>query len=558
MLRHLACAALLLPLWLNLTSAADPPNVLFIAVDDLNDWVGCLGGHPQTRSPNIDRLAAQGVLFERAYCSAPACNPSRASLLTGIAPSTSGVYHNNQPWRPAMPDAVTLPQFYQQNGYDVLGCGKIFHGSYREDSGWDEYLKQTGDPKPQQLPANGIPKTSHFDWGPVDAQDAEMSDYQMVDWAIDQLGQKHDKPLFLACGIYRPHLPWFVPQEYFEHFPLDQIQLPQIKADDLADVPEAGVKIAKPNGDHKKVTSTDNYAKAVQGYLASIEFADAQVGRLIAALEASPYADNTIIVLWGDHGWHLGEKQHWRKFSLWEEADRVPLLIIAPGMTKPNQHCERTVTLLDLYPTLAELCGLTAPKVVEGQSLAPLLKDPAAAWDRPAITTHGKNNHAVRDERWRYIRYADGSEELYDHQEDPQEWTNVAEVPKNDAVKKRLAKWLPMVNAKDAEKEPAKTAKKPKLNSTSGTVTLKGQPLAGATITFYGGKGGTRATGVTDENGKYEMSTPDNRDGSPTGDFRVTISSPKLPSRYTNLQQTFLMVKIVKGDNVLDFSLTLP
>ncbi|MCC9607055.1 sulfatase-like hydrolase/transferase [Blastopirellula sp. JC732] len=553
MLRLIACAVALFPLLASLAHAADKPNVLFIAVDDLNDWVHCLGGHPQTKSPNVDRLAAKGMLFERAYCSAPACNPSRASLLTGIAPFTSGVYHNDQPWRPAMPDAITLPQFYQQNGYEVIGCGKLFHGSYREEKGFDEYLKQTGDPKPKQTPVNGIPNTSHFDWGPIDAKDAEMSDYQMVDFAIEQLQKKHDKPLFLACGIYRPHLPWYVPQEYFDHFPLDQIQLPQIKEDDLADVPEAGVKIAKPSGDHKKVIETDNYAKAVQGYLASIEFADAQIGRLIAALEASPYADNTIIVLWGDHGWHLGEKLHWRKFALWEEADRVPLLIVAPGVTTPEQRCERTVTLLDLYPTLADLCGLTPPKEVAGKSLAPLLKDPTAAWDRPAVTTHGRNNHAVRDERWRYIRYADGSEELYDHQEDPQEWTNVADLPENDAVKKRLAKWLPTTNAKDADSEKTPVAKNAKAWSMSGVVVYRGQPVAGAKVTMYGRGGKAKASGVTDEEGKYVMKMEPG-ESFPEGEFKVTVRGVKIPDKFGDFRTTGLTVRNAKAANRYDFS----
>lgn len=553
MLRIIFCVAMLFPLGANVAFAADRPNVLFIAVDDLNDWVHCLGGHPQTRSPNIDRLAAKGVLFERAYCSAPACNPSRASLLTGIAPATSGVYHNNQPWRPAMPDAVTLPQFYQQSGYEVLGCGKLFHGAYREEKGFDQYEKQKGDPKPQKTPVNGIPKTSHFDWGPVDAQDAEMSDYQMVDWAISQLQEKHDKPLFLACGIYRPHLPWYVPKEYFDHYPLDQIELPQIKEDDLADVPEAGVKIAKPDGDHRKVLETDNYAKAVQGYLASIEFADAQIGRLIAALEASEYADNTIIVLWGDHGWHLGEKQHWRKFALWEEAARVPLLIIAPGVTKPDQRCERTVTLLDLYPTLTELCGLTPPKEVEGKSLAPLLKDASAEWDRPALTTHGRNNHAVRDERWRYIRYADGSEELYDHQEDPMEWTNVADRPENAAVKKRLAKWLPTTNAKDAETEKGPGAKVASKWSMSGTVVCRGEPVAGAVVTMYGRGGKAKAHGVTDEAGKYVMKLEPG-ESFPPGEFKVSVSGGKIAKEYADFKTTALIVNSRQGENRFDFS----
>ena len=429
------------------------PNVLFIAVDDLNDWIGCLGGHPQAKTPHIDRLAARGVLFGRAYCAAPACNPSRAALLTGIRPSTSGVYLNSQPWRPAMPDAVTLPQLFMQNGYRVVGGGKIFHGGYGDSASWHEYFKKAGDPKPAKVPANGIPRTSHFDWGPVQAQDEQMDDYRVVNWAIDELGKEHEQPLFLACGIFRPHLPWYVPQKYFDMFPLDEIVLPEINNDDLDDVPPAGRRMARPEGDHRKVIESNNHRRAVQGYLASIAFADAQVGRLLDALDNSDDADNTIVILWGDHGWHLGEKLHWRKFSLWEEADKVPLMIAAPGVTKPGGNSTRVVSFMDIYPTLADLCGLPIGDHLEGVSLRPLLENPSAKWDRAALTTHGRHNHAVRSERWRYIRYADGSEELYDHASDPLEWKNLAGDGEYANVKQDLAKWLPMENAPDAERD---------------------------------------------------------------------------------------------------------
>lgn len=431
--------------------AADRPNVLFIAVDDLNDWISCLGGHPDCKTPNIDAIADRGVLFTRAYCSAPACNPSRASLMTGIRPSTSGVYLNSQPWRPAMPDAVTLSQHFMQHGYRVVGGGKIFHGRYRDGASWHEYFKKTGDPLPPNRPVNGIAKTAHFDWGPLDVADDAMDDHRVVDWAISELQREHDKPLFLACGIFRPHLPWYVPQRFFDMHPVEKVTLPTIRDDDLADVPPAGKKMARPTGDHKKVIESDNYEKAVQGYLASIAFADYQVGRLLDAFDKSPIKDNTIIVFWGDHGWHLGEKHHWRKLALWEEADRVPFMIVAPGMNKGT--CERTVSLLDIYPTLADLCGLPVGDHLEGKSLRPLLADPAGSWDRPVVTTHGRNNHAIRSERWRYIRYADGSEELYDHQTDPLEWKNLAEKGDLAEVKRQLATWLPMKNALDAKRD---------------------------------------------------------------------------------------------------------
>ena len=425
------------------------PNVLFIAIDDLNDWVGCLGGHPDARTPNIDRLASQGVNFTRAYCSAPACNPSRASLLTGKRPSTSGVYRNDQPWRPAMPDAVTLPQDFMANGYRVLGCGKIFHGRFPESTSWHEYFESPGSPAPPNLPLNGIENAGHFDWGPLDCHDADMSDWKLVDWAEKKLAQAWREPFFLAVGITKPHLPWYVPRKYFDLFPPDRITLPEVNPDDLDDVPEAGRKMAKPDGDHRNVIRTDNWRRAVSAYLAAGAFTDACVGRLLDALNTTRYADNTIIVLWGDHGWHLGEKLHWRKFALWEEATRNPLVMVVPGLTKSDSVCGRTVTLMDIYPTLAELCGLAPREGIEARSLTPLLRDPNAPWDRPALTTHGRNNHSLRTERWRYIRYEDGSDELYDHDSDPLEWVNLAGREEYVAVKQNLARWFPTVNAPD-------------------------------------------------------------------------------------------------------------
>jgi arylsulfatase A-like enzyme len=437
--------------WTTSPRAAEHPNVLFFAVDDLNDWIGCLGGNPDCRSPNIDRLAAKGVLFERAYCAAPACNPSRASLMTGIRPWTSGVYVNPQPWRPAMPDAVTLPQHFTAHGYHSGGSGKIFHGAYEDSASWEHYLKKGGDPKPSKEVLNDPhSRGGGIIWGVLDVEDEQMNDYAMADYAIEYLSQEHDKPFFLACGIFRPHMPWQVPRKYYEMYPPETIRLPDVPDDDLGDVPPAGVKMAKPEGDHAKVTGTDNWRYAVQAYLASITFADAQIGRVLDALEASPHKDNTIIVLWGDHGWHLGEKQHWRKFALWEEATRVPLMVVAPGVTAAGQRCGRTVDLMNVYPTLCELCGLPIPDRAEGISMLPLLKDPQADWNHPAITTHGRGNHAVRSERYRYIRYANGDEELYDHQADPGEWKNLVAEESLASVKQELAKWIPQTEAKEA------------------------------------------------------------------------------------------------------------
>jgi len=437
-------------------------NVLFIAIDDLNDWTSFLGGYPGVKTPNLERLARRGTFFTRAYCSAPACNPSRASLLCGVRPSTSGVYYNSNPWRPQMPEAVTLPQHFMAHGYKVFGGGKIFHGRYNDLASWEVYFQRPRDAVPEVRPANGIPRTAHFDWGPVKEGDQAMGDTGVTDWAIEFLGKRHQKPFFLAAGMFRPHLPWYAPQKYFDEYPLADITLPKVKDDDLDDVPPIGLRMARPQGDHAKVLATDNWEKAVQGYLACITYVDGQVGRLLQALDKSPYANNTVICLWTDHGWHLGEKLHWRKFTLWEEAGRVPMIFVVPGLTRPGTRCDRTVSLLDIYPTLADICGLPITKQLEGKSLKPLLKDPAAAWDRPVITTHGRNNHSVRSERWRYIRYSDGTEELYDHENDPMEWTNLAADPKQAQAKKELIARLPKVNTPEGPREKKKPKKRAK------------------------------------------------------------------------------------------------
>ena len=456
----LAAATLSTPAILRAQPPGSKPNVLFMAIDDLNDWISCLGGHPDVRTPNLDRLAARGVLFTNAHCSAPACNPSRASLMTGILPSTSGVYHNPNPWRksPVLADAVTIPQHFMAHGYRAVGGGKIYHGGFPDPPSWQEYFpsqtrNKPPDPMPKNRPLNGIPRTAHFDWGPVDADDSAMGDYQVAEWAISELQERHDKPFFLGCGFFRPHLPWYAPQKYFDMYPTDRIALPNVKEDDLDDVPEAGRKMARPQGDHRKVTQHNQWRKAVQGYLASITFVDTCVGKVIDALNESRYADNTIIILWSDHGWHLGEKLHWRKFALWEEATHNVLMAVVPGLTRANQKCGRPVTMLDIYPTLIELCGLKPKPELEGRSLVPLLRNPQAQWDRPALTTHGRNNHSLRDERWRYIRYSDGTEELYDHDQDPLEWNNLASDPQHAAVKNRMAQWLPRRNVPEISRK---------------------------------------------------------------------------------------------------------
>lgn len=435
-------------------------NVLFIAIDDLNDWVGCLGGHPQVRTPHLDRLAARGLLFTNAHCAAPLCNPSRAALMTGLRPSSTGVYDNRQPFRKAAPsrNAVTLPQHFLAHGYRVLGGGKIYHGAFPDPASWQEYFpsqQQTKppDPLPPRRPLNGIPDTAHFDWGPLDVPDSEMGDWKVAEWARRELARKHDRPFFLAVGFYRPHLPWYVPRRYFEMYPEDQVALPLVKEDDLDDIPPMGRKFALAQGDHRKVIQYGQWRKAVQGYLASISFMDAQLGRVLEALDDGPNAQDTVVVLWSDHGWHLGEKLHWRKFALWEEATRNPLLIVAPGVTRPGSRCSRPVSLMDIYPTLIELCELPPRGGLECVSLMPLLRNPTAPWERPALTTYLRGNHSVRSERWRYIRYRDGTEELYDHLNDELEWHNLAGRPEYLAIRQELARWLPSTDAPDGPRE---------------------------------------------------------------------------------------------------------
>ncbi len=453
--RHFAATSLGAAAASRAHAAAAKPNILMIAVDDLNDWVGCLGGHPQARTPNLDKLAARGLLFTNTHCSAPLCNPSRASLMTGILPSTSGIYDNGQPWRksPALAKAVTITQHFRANGYRVLGGGKIYHGAYPDAASWDAYFPdqihtKPQDPAPAKLPANGIPNTGNLDWGPLNVADSKMGDTQVVDWALGELNRVQAQPLFLGCGLFRPHLPWYVPAKYFDLFPLNSIILPKVLPNDLDDVPPIAVQFAKPRGDHAGITGHNKWKEAVQAYLAAIAFMDGQLGRLIDGFDRSPRAQDTHIVLWSDHGWHLGEKLHWRKFSLWEESTRNVFLTVAPGVAKPGTRCNRPVSLLDLYPTLNELCGLPARRELEGRSLMPLLRNPSLeSWDAPVLTTYFQNNHSLRDQRWRYTRYSEGGEELYDRQADPMEWTNLAGRAEYAGVKADLSRWLPKVNA---------------------------------------------------------------------------------------------------------------
>ncbi len=442
------------------------PNVLFIPIDDMNDWVTHLGGHPQSVTPNLDRLAKRGVTFTSAHCAAPACNPSRVALLTGLRPSTTGVYYNSNPWRPVVPDVITLPRHFKNNGYFCAGFGKVYHGRYADASDWHIWGKAPGDKrrssKEKHLTNGGV---GGIRFGPLANPDNEMIDHLNVTRAIEQLNVKHDQPWFIACGLIKPHMAFSVPKKYFEPFPIESIRLPEVPEDDLADIPEAGRKMAKPERDHTSIIKSGRWKEAVQAYLATIHFSDAQLGRLLDAFDKSQYTDNTIICLWSDHGWHLGEKKHWRKFALWEEATKAPMIWVVPGLTQPGGVCDRPVDYMNIYPTLNDLCGLAESVNPQGQKLdginmRSLLANPHGRWDRPALTTHGRNNHALRTQQYRYIRYADGSEELYDQIEDPMGFKNLAAIAKFSKLKNQIARWFPKTNVAEAPKDKNLSKKK--------------------------------------------------------------------------------------------------
>ncbi len=442
-----------------------PKNVLFLAVDDLNDWIGCLGGHPQAKTPHIDRLAEKGVLFEQAYCAAPLCSPSRTAIMTGLRPSTTGIYGNLAWFRdiPKYKDWETIPQYFRKHGYTAVTGGKIYHqphGKFSDPIAWDQqYSTRMGTPFPpknKRYQHGMYDKFSYnkilqrlVDWGPIEQSTEETDDWKTADKAARFLQREHEKPFFLACGIYHPHLPWYVPQKYFDMYPLESIELPARKENDLDDIPPVGLRMAGPA--FNIIKEHGQWKNAVQARLASCSFADACVGHVLDALKESPYRDNTIVVLWGDHGYHLGGKDHFAKCALWQKTSRTPLIVCAPGVSKPQSRCKRPVSLVDLYPTLIELCGLPKRDDLDGRSLAPLVRNPETRWPYPAIITHSPRwlgtNHAIRSERYHYIHYSDGQEELYDMANDPNQWRNLADTAECLGVKAKLREWLPTVNA---------------------------------------------------------------------------------------------------------------
>lgn len=458
-------------------AVAKKPNVLFIAIDDQNDWIGAFGGHPLAKTPNIDRLAARGTALLNAHCQSPLCNPSRTSLMLSLRPTTTGIY-GLSPWFRTLPewkDRVTLPQHFAANGYRTYAAGKIYHAG----TGAPGAAGQGGKGK-KSAPANAGPATESpkefdvtgpspgvgirlerkligetpmgnnplMDWGVVPHRDEEMGDYRVASWAIDQIkSAPKDQPFFLAAGFFLPHVPCYAPQKWFDLYPDDDSVLPKIKLDDRDDTPRFSWYLhwSLPEPRLKWVRDNNQWRNLVRSYLACMSFVDAQIGRVVAALAEGGLADNTIIVLWGDHGWHLGEKAITGKNTLWDDGTRVPLIFAGPGVTRGGRSTQ-PAELLDIYPTLAELCGLPARTDLEGLSLVSQLKNANARRERPAITSHNQGNHGIRSERWRYIRYADGTEELYDTRNDPNEWTNLAGRPEHASVIAEHKRWLPTID----------------------------------------------------------------------------------------------------------------
>lgn len=423
------------------------PNVLFIAIDDMNDWTGFLGGHPQAITPNMDNLARRGVNFTNAHCIAPACSPCRLGLLFGVQPFHSGLYPFYDHAR--IPAAVlnrytSLPRLFRTSGYHAYGAGKIFHSSQGHPDDWDNYLPRSG-AKLLYAPENGYQQnqSEKMAFCPTTNPLQDHPDYQVASFGIDVLAMQHDQPFFLAIGIVKPHLAFVCPQPFFDMQATD-IKPPLIRPDDLVDVPWAGRAMANLSDDHR-FRSDDAWQKVHRSYLACISWADYNIGRVLDALEQSRYADNTIIVLWSDHGYHQGEKRSFRKFSLWEESTRVPFIIYDPRSMQSRQDrtCNEAVSLIDIYRTLGELCELNVPDHVDGESLAGQLNDPEQSIERPAITTWGRGNYSVRDDQYRLTRYFDGSRELYDHTQDPQEWNNLAGSTEYAEIEERIASHLP-------------------------------------------------------------------------------------------------------------------
>jgi len=447
-------------------------NVLFLVVDDLNSWL--LGDTSRYAgkvvAPNIQRLADSGVMFTRAYTASPVCSPSRTAFFSGVSPWKSGIYHNALQADKSEPlkRALSLAGLFKKASYTTASYGKVTHG-WDQREHWDDRIGHKRDPAPPGAPLTPVGRGEQ-DWGPIHLAEDQMNDTLMTNYAIKQLQKKHDRPFFLACGLFNPHMPWYVPQKYFDMFPLDEVTIPELRENDLDDVPALGRLLTE--GKRKFVDAVLEHGlhkQAVQAYLATTAYADAQIGRVLDALEKSPYKNNTIVVLLTDNGFHLGEKHHWQKATLWEEATHCLLMFRAPGVTSPGGVSKRFVSLQDMYPTLAELCGLEPPAYLDGCSLVPLLKNPDAEWESTAITglTHkGEpvNGYiSIRNEMGRYIRYEQSQEEFYYCTKDPHEWINQIGNPKYAAVIKKLRASVPALSQMSLPMPPVKRERRSNL-----------------------------------------------------------------------------------------------
>lgn len=455
-----------------LVSAQEKPNVVFIMSDDLNDWIGALGGNPQVKTPNLDRFCTNNAMvFANAHVPGPVCGPSRSAMLSGYMPQTTGVYSNSQNMRESslVQEYATLPEYFSKHGYITISKGKIFHRHQTENGydmgqwAFDVWEPTSGNYRIQQEKLysrlqgvyNGVKKDNilheggtpgnELTWAPTEAGKEETSDYMTAQWFAQQLKKEYEKPFFMAVGFSKPHLPWYVPQEFFDLYDLNTIKIPDYRLDDLDDIlTPSGQKRFSATGDFQWLVQDENlFKQSVRAYLATVSYVDVCIGVVLDAIEKSQYKDNTIILIMGDHGWHLGEKLKYGKASLWSEATKTPLIIRTPEMKKATVS-NRTVNLIDLYPSLIELCGLPEKEVLDGRSIVPLLKNPKQKWPYPSVTTLN-TSFTVNDEEWRYTLYPDGAKELYNLKADPMEWNNLINSANKKALqaKSSLEKWMP-------------------------------------------------------------------------------------------------------------------
>lgn len=445
----------------SLAQKRQPYNVLFITIDDLNDYISLLNDYPGLKTPNLDKFAKTAINFTHAYTAAPACNSSRTAILTGLSPARTGMYENKdffQNSSEAM-EATLLPEHLKKNGYRTMWSGKIFHsgengvkshpGEKRMEEMWDDKEGYDGGYGPRGTEANIYGAKAWFNYQEWQGSDEDFPDISNGDITIERLQQEYDRPFFMAMGFYRPHTPWTAPKRFFEMYPLDEVQLPEVLENDLDDVPPIGREWAHSNVKLDELKKMKKWKYAVRAYLASISFVDYSLGRVLEALEKSPHRDNTIVIILSDHGFHMGEKQHFTKFALWEQTTHTLLMARIPGQTTSGIR-DQPVNLLDLYPTLVDYCNLSdvenvsgVKQTLDGNSLRPVIEDAGFERKEPSITYFINGSMGMRTRDWRYIRYYDGSEELYNSKKDSKEWHNLADNPSYEKVKASFSKWIP-------------------------------------------------------------------------------------------------------------------